>query len=189
MNESSPFEQRRKGLEEAFFRERDQKLLEKLRHDLQSLNEKQKLAQVSGLNDDQVLAGLVQAGVRAETLTAVGLVPLVEVAWCDGAVSPEERDAVLNAASAQGIHADSAAYSVLKQWLEQPPDPKIAAAWRDYVRALSHELPKPSVASMRDKFMDRAHQVAAAAGGFLGIATVSQKERSKIEELSKAWDG
>jgi len=189
MNVNDSFEMRRRGLEEAFFREKDQHLIQKMRQELESLDEKRKLAHVSGLINDQVLADLVHVGVRAETLAAVGLVPLVEVAWCDGAVESEERDAVLNAAVKQGVLADSPSHALLKQWLEERPDPKVIAAWRDYVRALAHTLPKESVANMRDTFMDRVNQVAAAAGGFLGIATVSQKERAKIEDLSKAWDG
>ena len=189
MNGTDSFEMRRRGLEEAFFREKDQQLIETMRRELEAFDEKRSLSHVSGLIDDQVLENLVQVGVRAETLAAVSIVPLVEIAWCDGDVSSEERDAVLNAAIAHGVHADSPSYTLLKQWLEERPDPKVIAAWRDYVRALAHTLPKKSVADMRDVFMKRVQQVAAAAGGFLGLATVSQKERAKIEELSKAWDG
>src|SRR5689334_13626321 len=98
------FKQREIGLEEAFFKERDQQLLAKLRGELSAMEEKAKVAHVTGIVEDHVLSTLVQAGVRTETLAAVTLIPLVEVAWCDGNVAPEERDAVLNAAVAEGIH-------------------------------------------------------------------------------------
>src|SRR5947209_2087047 len=108
------FRQRERALEEAFFKQRDRQLLEKPRVELSAFEEKKKLAHVSGIIEEHVLTSLEKAGVRAETLAAVGIVPMVEVAWCDGTVAPEEREAVLNAAVAQGIHPDSAAYDLLK---------------------------------------------------------------------------
>src|SRR5207237_231091 len=130
----------------------------------------------------------VQAGVRAESLAAVALVPLVEVAWCDGSIAPEEREAVLNAAASHGIHADSAAYALLQHWLDQHPDPRIVTAWKEYVHELARLMPKESIAKMKKHMLDRATRVAAAAGGFLGLSTISKHEKAKIDELAKAWD-
>jgi hypothetical protein len=183
------FRQRERALEEAFFRERDRHLLEKLRGELSAFEESKKLAHVSGIVEEHVLATLVEAGVRAETLAAVGIVPMVEVAWCDGMVAPAERDAVLNAAVAQGIHPDSAAYDLLKHWLEQQPDPRIIEAWKEYVHEMSHIMPKERLADMRNHMLDRCRRVAAAAGGFLGLATISKHEQAKIDEFAKAWPG
>jgi hypothetical protein len=126
--------------------------------------------------------------VQAETLAAVALIPLIEVAWCDGSVSPDERDAVLNAAAARGIAADSASHDALRQWLEERPDPRIVAAWKDYVHEMAKVMPKDTVAELKRTLMDRARQVAAAAGGFLGLATISKHEQAKLDELAKAWD-
>jgi len=183
------FRQREIGLEEAFFKERDRHLMEKLRSELSAFEERQKLAHVSGIVEEHVLASLEQAGVRAETLAAVGLIPMVEVAWCDGNVAPEEREAVLNAAVAQGIHPDSAAYDILNHWLDQRPDPHIIQAWKEYVHEMSRLMPKESLASMRKHMLDRCTRVAAAAGGFLGLSTISKHERDKIGEFAKAWEG
>jgi hypothetical protein len=190
MNDASkdPFKRREIGLEEAFFKERDQHLMEKLRAELSAMEEKQKLAHVTGIVEEHVLNSLVQAGVQAETLAAVSLIPLVEVAWCDGTVAPEERDAVLNAAVNEGIHPDSAAYALLKRWLEERPDPRIVAAWKEYVHELARLMPKDTVAAMKKKMAERSTRVAAAAGGFLGLATISKHEKAKIDELAKAWD-
>src|SRR5437763_4718358 len=110
---TDPFEQRRIGLEEAFFRQKDQQLLQQMRTELSQIAEKQKLAHVSGIAIDHVLESLLHAGVTAETLTAVSMIPMIEIAWCDGNVAPEERDAVLNGAVAQGIHTGSASYELL----------------------------------------------------------------------------
>lgn len=182
------FRQREIGLEEAFFKERDQQLLAKLRGELAAFEDKRKLAHVTGIVEEHVLTGLVLAGVRPESLAAVSLVPLVEVAWCDGMVAPEERDAVLNAAAREGIHEGSAAYALLGQWLQEHPDPKIIAAWKEYVHEAARLMPKEAVAALKKQMVDRATRVAAAAGGFLGLATISKHEKAKIEELAKAFD-
>jgi hypothetical protein len=183
------FRQREKGLEEAFFKDRDQKLIEKMRGELEAFEEKKKLAHVSGIVEERVLHNLAQAGVRAETLAAVSLIPLVEVAWVDGAVSPEERDAVLNAAVGQGVPADSAAYEILKRWLQVRPDPHIFVAWKDYVTELIKLMPPDTIAEMTRNLLDRCTRVAEAAGGFLGLATISKSERAKIDEFAKILRG
>jgi hypothetical protein len=183
------FGERRKNLEDAFFKDRDQQLLYKMRRELESFEESKKLAHVSGITEERVLKNLVQAGVRAETMTAVSLIPMVEVAWCDGAVSAEERDAVLNAAAKVGIHPDSAPYELLRDWLKSRPDPQIIAAWRDYVSEMARLLPAENLAEMKKNMIDRCTRVAEAAGGFLGLSTISKHERAKIDELAKVWVG
>ena len=185
---SKAFEERRIGLEEAFFKERDRILMERLRSELHALEEKRKLAHVSGIVEERVLHELVQAGVQAETLAAVSIIPMIEVAWCDGDVAPEERDAVLNAAVQHGIHRDSASHELLKKWLEERPDPRILMAWKDYVGELAHLMPKESLAATKKQILDRCHRVAAAAGGFLGLSTISKHEQAKIDELTRAME-
>jgi len=185
---SDAFRQREMALEDAFFKERDRQLLEKLRSELASKEERFKVGHVTGIVEEKVLDDLVKCGVRAETLAAVSLIPLVEVAWCDGSVAPEEREAVLNGAIAYGIHPDSATYALLKRWLEEHPDPRIVTAWKEYVHELARVSPKETIAAMKHKMVDRSTRVAAAAGGFLGLATISKHEHAKIEELAKAWD-
>lgn len=182
------FDQRRRSLEEAFFKARDQQLLAKLQNEVAAFEAEKQLAHVSGIVEASVLNHLVQAGIKAETLAAVGLVPLVEVAWCDGLVAAQERDAVLNAAAARGIEPDSAAHDLLKHWLDERPDPHVFTAWKEYVHEMSRIMPKEALAGMRKQLMDRAERVAAAAGGFLGLSTISKHERAKLEELSKAWE-
>jgi len=184
-----PFNERRKSLEEAFFKERDQQLLNKLRSEFEAFEEKNKIAHVSGIMDPQVLKDLVEAGVRAETMLAMRLVPVVEVAWSDGSLSPEERAAVLNAAASLDIHPGTAPYEMLSRWLQERPDPRLAAAWKEYVKELARVLPAGSLAELKRQTLDRCRRVAEAAGGFLGIGTISRSEQAKIDEFTKAWNG
>jgi len=186
---TDPFEERRKGLEEAFFKERDQVLLDRLKGELETFEERQRIAHVSGIVDQSILLDLVKAGVRAESLLAMRLIPMVEVAWCDGVVAPQERAAVLNAAASLDIHPGSAPYAVLEQWLQQRPEASVITAWKEYVRELAKQLPKETVAKMRQHMVDRCTRIAAAAGGFLGLAAISKHEQAEIDEFAKAWGG
>jgi hypothetical protein len=189
MNSGSfdPFKQRQQGMEDAFFKDRDRQLLEKMRSQLSSMEEKKKLAHVTGIVEDHVLASLVESGVNAETFAAVSLIPLVELAWCDGNVAPEEREAVLNAAAGQGIRSDSASYELLNNWLTERPDAKIIAAWKEYVGELARIMPPESLAPLKKNMLDRLNKVASSAGGFLGISTISKHEQDKIKEIASAW--
>ncbi len=62
------------------------------------------------------------------------------------------------------------------------------AAWKEYVHELSKILPKETVAQMRKHMVDRCTRIAAAAGGFLGLAAISKHEQAEIDEFAKAWD-
>jgi hypothetical protein len=177
---------RRRALEDSFFAERDRQLLARLQNEMEKFEDERKLAHVSGILDKQVLQDLLDGGVRAETLTAVRLIPLVEVAWCDGNVSRAEREAVLKAAAQDGIQPGTACYDLLASWLERKPDPRIVNSWKDYVSALVRMIPQETSKKMRDDLLQRLTRVANAAGGFLGLQKISKDEQVKIEEFAKA---
>jgi len=181
------FGDRRKALEDSFFHERDQFLLEKIRMELEAIEEHRHLAHVSGILDDKVLASLVKAGVRAETLAAVSLIPLVEVAWADGAVSADEREAVLKGAADNGIKEGSASHELLKHWLKDRPDVRIIAAWKEYARALAKAMPADAMLVVRERVIGRCRKVAEATGWLMGIAgNISKVEQAAIEEFERA---
>ena len=73
--QTDAFRQREKSLEDAFFKDRDRELMDKMRRELESFEEKRKLAHVTGIVEEKVLHNLVLAGVHAETLAAVGFDP------------------------------------------------------------------------------------------------------------------
>ncbi|HEX5103099.1 MAG TPA: hypothetical protein VFV87_04780 [Pirellulaceae bacterium] len=184
---SSAFEARRRALEEAFFQKRDQELLEKLRGELSALEESRKLAHVSGIVQEKVLMDLVKAGLTAETLAAVVTIPMVEVAWADGAVSASEKAAVLNAAAGQGIHPGTAPHDLLERWLVDRPDSRIVAAWKEYVRELAKLMPAETIAQMHKNVLDRCVRVAEAAGGFVGIHRISKVEQATIDDFANVF--
>ena len=78
---------RKKALEESFFAKEN----EKLRHALQEKETvrtaKEALGEASGISDDAVLEHLMALDIGSDTVAALSLVPLVEVAWAEGSFS------------------------------------------------------------------------------------------------------
>ena len=186
MERNEALEKRGTALEEAFFHRKDADLLDKLRQ--QRLNEitKDDIAQATGIRDDELLDRLVSMEINLQTLTAVSVIPLVEVAWADGRMEKNERDAVLQAADEAGVPKDGPGYRLLNEWLEDKPDMKLLACWKDYIAALADTLDDESYAQVRDNLLQRARGVATSAGGILGIGSISSTEQAKLAAAFKS---
>jgi hypothetical protein len=179
---------RRRALEEQFFRKENQRLAAGLR--LKRLTEEAKadLERVSGIEDEAVLDKLVELGIGADTLTAMTLVPLVEMAWADGKMDTGEYEAILGGAEAAGITPGTPAYALLRDWLENRPPPRLLSAWRDYIGALCDEMIPAQRRALKNEVLSRARKVAEAAGGFLGVGRkVSREEEQVLGILETAF--
>lgn len=181
--------ERGQSLEEAFFRNMDRQLIEELRAKKEREQQLEELAAASGIEHREVLGALLDAGVHGEALVAVGLVPLIEVAWADHAMDAGEREAILHAARDVGMTRGSTAAKLLFAWLEQRPGVELLEAWKSYAGALVSELDEAGAAAVRDDILGRAQKVAEAAGGFLGLGSVSREERRMLAELAAALGG
>ena len=113
--------ERGQSLEEAFFLNMDRELIEGLRAKKEREQQIDELAAASGIAHRAVLGALLDAGVHSEVLVAVGLAPLIEVAWADHTMDAGERDAILRAAKEAGVTEGAAAAGLLSAWLEQRP--------------------------------------------------------------------
>jgi hypothetical protein len=185
--EDKVLKSRGRALEESFFARRNEELLQKLRQKQAAEERRQALAAVSGITDDAVLDRLIELELCAETVAAAALVPLVEVAWADGAVQDREREAILRAAEESGIDQESTAHQLLENWLAEAPEPTLMDVWRDYVNALAEKVGGEEKEKLQSQLLGRARAVAEAAGGFLGLGKISAKEQAVLEQLEKAF--
>lgn len=177
------------SLEDAFFRNMDRKLIGDLRAKREREEQLDELAAASGIAHREVLGALLDAGMHGEALVAAGLVPLIEVAWSDHAMDAAERDAIMQAARDAGVTRGSTAAELLSAWLERRPGAELLEAWKGYAAALVAELDEADAATVRGDIMSRAQAVAEAAGGFLGLGSVSREERRMLAELAAALGG
>ncbi|MFQ5995279.1 MAG: hypothetical protein ACE5K1_09290 [Acidiferrobacterales bacterium] len=179
---------RRKALEESFFAKESEKLRRELIEKEAVKAKKESLTEASGISDEVVLEQMIALDIGSDTVAALCLVPLVEVAWADGSVDDEERDAILAAAEATGLARASASGRLLHAWLEARPNPEVLAAWKGYVGALSATLSAEAKDALKRELLGRARAVAEAAGGFLGVGNkVSKSEQAILDELAQAF--
>jgi tellurite resistance protein len=179
------FDERRRALEEAFFRQREALVRQRLHERQEREAARAALARHCGIGDAALLDRLVDLGVRAATVDALLLVPLARVAWADGGVDAREREALLRAAHERGIEHGTPAYALLETWTHERPDADLAGAWRDFAAALARVLAPDERARLAGQLLGHARAVAAAAGGFLGVARVSKAEQALLDELAR----
>ena len=175
--------QRRKALEDSFFALRDRELMEKLKEEIK----KEELAGTCGINDPEVLDALRKADISSETIAALSLIPVIAVAWADGTLSPQERDAIFSATATAGIKADSVCRQLLDSWLSEAPGPELVDAWKGYIRSLAETTSSAAMETLRDNVLSHAHKIATAAGGILGVGSISHKEQAVIDDLGSAF--
>ncbi|HVP30794.1 MAG TPA: TerB family tellurite resistance protein [Myxococcota bacterium] len=178
-----PLEERRKALEEDFFRRESEAKLAKLR----AKKEREALAAATGVADGELVERLHALGVRAESLEALVHAPLVSVAWADGKLDPEERSAVREAADAAGLRAGTAPRALLERWLDEPPG-GLFDAWE---RFLTEAWRGPRDAARRraveELLRGRLRDVAVASGGFDGLGRISRAEADALVRVMRAF--
>lgn len=180
--------ERGKAIEDLFFIQKDQELLAKLKQQMASEESRQALESASGIHDASVLDALLAQHITPETLTSIGLVPLIAVAWADNVIDDAERTAILQAADISGVKLGSPAYAILEHWLTEKPDPKLLDSWKAYVQGLKSTLDSTSFNQLHNQVLQRADKVAKAAGGFLGLGSkVSDAEQRVLDELAAAF--
>jgi uncharacterized tellurite resistance protein B-like protein len=177
-----------KALEDSFFAKENARLLTKLREEAAREEKRKEFRAVLNVTNDQLLDALIALGVEAETLVALSLVPLVHVAWADGEIHDKERAAILRAAEERGITVGSATHDLLESWLLTKPKAELFEAWERYVGEIVASLDEKGRGQLKAAALGRARAVAEAAGGFLGVGSISAAEKGMLEKLEWAFD-
>lgn len=186
---SKILDERRQSLEDEFFHKQSQENLEALRKQLAQQTTKEELRKASGMTDDVVLDKLLALGIGAETVLALSLVPLIYVAWADGKIQDQEREAILEGAQKKGIASDSPAFALLQAWLSQQPKPSLFETWETYIKALRGKLSDNESAQLEAQVMRFARFVAESSGGFLGIGKISGAEEAALARIEAVFGG
>jgi hypothetical protein len=180
-------EDRAKALEDQFFEKENQKKLEAMRVKEAAKTTREDLRKASGMTDDAVLDKLIALGLKTNTIAALSLVPLIEVAWADGEIQDNERNAILQGAHGKGLEQGSDGYDLLQSWLKKKPTGGLFEAWESYIKALTSQLNDEQQKLLKNQIVGFAKMVAAAAGGFLGIGKVSATEEKVLARIEAAF--
>src|SRR6056297_958344 len=184
MPESDAIHQRGQALEDEFFHRVDEKLRADLERSLARESQRQQLAEATGFQEQALLDHLLDAGFEATTLTALALVPMVFVAWADGSVTPQERQAVLSAAIHRGLKDQPTALNMLEGWLHKHPPKSLWEVWKEYVVALRQTLAPTFAEMLHAEIMRLSTTVAEASGGTLGFRKISKAEQAVLDEIA-----
>lgn len=189
MAERDLWDERRRSYESEYFQRRERELIEKMRARARELAEQHQLGEATGIADDEVLKALHDLGYTRETVTLVHLVPLLQVAWIDGAVSAPERAGILEAARLRGVEESTPAYRQLVSWLDKKP---LDGFFEDTLRLIGNLLaamPEDARQKAKLTLLAFANAIADASGGILGIGSrVSADERAVIERIAREME-
>jgi len=185
MKDEHVLKKQAKDLEETFFAKENERLLRELRQKAKVDERRKALSAVVKAKDPKIIDHLLELGVGPESILAIGLVPLAAVSWADGRLDDKERKAILKAASERGVDPGSANYTMLEVWLKEKPNQQLMDAWKKYSRAIWEELTESERVLMRDSIVGKAREIAEAAGGFLGVASITPQEKALLEDMEK----
>jgi hypothetical protein len=180
-------EERGRALENQFYEKENKQKLAAMKDKLEDQTSKDELRKVSGMTDDVVLDKLVHLGLAANTIAALSLVPLIQVAWADGTIQDNERTAILQGAHGKGLEQGTAGYELLQTWLAKQPSSELMDAWEAYIKALASQLNDEQNRLLRNQIVGFAKMVAAAAGGILGFGKVSASEEKVLKRIEAAF--
>ena len=179
---------RRRATEDDYFRKRDNELIDRMRRQAEPTDTRQRLSQRVGVADDDVLQRLEAIGFSEDTAVLLHVVPLVHIAWTEGAISPRAVNRIFEAARDHGIEESSKAERQLWEWLKTRPsdtlfDEALLALW-SVLQQRAH-LERERYAN---SLLERCTAIASASGGVLGFGKISRREREVLERIRRVFE-
>jgi len=185
MAEKDKFAEREHWLEEEYFGRKNQELIQKLRERRAREEDRRKMAEMMGVDDQEVLEALQDLGYTSETIPLLHIVPLVEVAWAEGGVADREREMIFKIAEARGVRPDSAPYEMLSHWLENKPSERFFQNSLRAIRVIFDLLPEEQRMAGRRDLITYCSQIASAvASGIFGPGGINDEERALIARIA-----
>ena len=189
MSNDDALAKRGRALEDDYFRRKDQELIEKMRVQWAEEKKEQAMGSATGLKDPHLVHELLTLGFTPETVALLPLVPLLQVAWAEGGVSPAERDLILKLAESRGLVAGSPADAQLMDWLANRPSDQVIAGAARLIHAMLETGAEPVHDLSADALVGYAEKIAAASGGIFGLGRVSGEERALLTSLAAGLKG
>jgi hypothetical protein len=184
------FKDRERAEEESFFRNRDAKLIEKLRENAKLEEIVAALAENLQVQNPELLRRAMALGINLSTGPALLLAPLVQVAWAEGKVTDRERETVLRLAGARGVEHGSPAQAQLLEWLRNRPADAVFDTALEVIKAGLSTLPPDEREVRIARIVQACREVSEASGGLakaLGVGSgVSTEERSVLDVVTAA---
>jgi hypothetical protein len=186
MSDHDAFAERGRALEEEYFRKKDRELVEKMRRAAAADQARGELSKQTGVSDPAVLAELQELGFTADTVSLLPLVPVLELAWAEGGITPAERQMLVSLARSRGVGDGNAADRQLQAWMTTRPAPEVFAKAGRLISALLASGAGVAQGLTADQLVAYCEQIASASGGLLGlpIRAISMEERNLLTRIA-----
>jgi len=129
-------------------------------------------------------------GIDKQNFRTLGLLPLVFVAWADGAVQRSEESLIRRVAREKGWLVGTGE-AVLEGWLRQPPPAEYVEQGLSLIKSLAatrHGFAGAITDETLTSLLVMCKEVAEAAGGMWGLtAPVSPEEERALERIASAF--
>jgi hypothetical protein len=179
----------RRNREDQYFLKQEQMRMEEMRRQSERQAQTVRLMEAFGIRDQDLVRELSDAGFDIDTFRVLYLVPLIQVAWSDGGVSPSERDKVLEVARLHGVKEGSAAQERLQAWLDERPSHRFFETCLRGIKAMLEDRPSSESQALRRDLVWYCTRIASASGGFLGFGSrVSREEERMLTKLAMELD-
>lgn len=182
-----PLSGRKRAQEEDYFQKKDRELIEKARQRAKIQQQLRELGEQVGVTDPEVSRELAELGFTPETVKLLPLMPVLEVAWAEGGVTPAERKMVIDVARTRGIEAGSPADGQLAEWLDKRPHEDVFRRANRLINALFASEGRFKLTP--DDIIKSSEAIAEASGGLFGIRRVSADERATLDRILKEIKG
>jgi hypothetical protein len=182
------FRNRGRKSEDEYFARRDRELIEARRRKEADAAELHRLGEALGLSDAEVLARLREEGLGPSHVAIVRVLPALEVAWSDGAVGKAEGELLKEQLRrhSDGQQPSPDAVAKLEEFLVTRPPDRLFDRARRAAQVAVHSAGENKGRDLATRIIADARAVAEAAGGLLGLGTVSTPERRALDSLAAA---
>ena len=183
MSERNSFADRKRALEEEYFRRKEHELLERKRRGVELGADRKRMAEALVVVDQEILQGLQDLGYTGETVNLLYLAPLVQVAWAEGEITERERRLIFEAAGLRGVKEASRAFQQLSEWLDRRPPEEFFNQTLRLIAAMWRTLPPDERDLKINELVSDCSSIAKASGGIMGFVKLGRSICREEEEI------
>lgn len=137
--------------------------------------------------DEALITRLLDAGFTWESLPALLVAPLAEVAWASGEVTAKEGQKALLSLFDSQVVGNGPAVEQFRNWLKKRPPVELMDLWEDYLTCCRHRT-DPSIHRDQGRLLqEQARAIALASGGILGLGAIADAEQAIIDRIERVY--
>ncbi|WP_146581254.1 hypothetical protein [Neorhodopirellula pilleata] len=143
--------------------------------------------QASQINDRELISELLTFGFDKDTIAALPLLPLAEIAWASGEVTAQERMVATCCIVDSELIGNPAAVATFQSWLHQRPDNDLKRLWWLYTNQCAERMRLGLRIAIGKRLKTQATQIAEASGGCFGIGRICEAEQLVLDQISQLY--